>query len=79
MPTKLEDLQTRRSAYAAAELRILQSQEYVVGQGGNSRRNVRAELETVRQTIKDLDAQIDKETASTTGTRRAYAFVPGRL
>lgn len=79
MATKLEELQTRRAAYVAAELRILQRQESQVGQGGNSRRLVLAELETVRQTIKDLDADISKETAASTGARRAYAFVPGRL
>lgn len=79
MPTKLEELQTRRAAYVAAELKILQSQEYQVGQGGTQRRNVRAELEQVRAGIAQLDTQIDAETASAAGARRVYTAVPGRL
>jgi len=74
--TPLQELQARRSAYLAAELKILQSQEYQVGQGGNARRNVRAELETVRQTIKDLDMQIGRLQAGAAGTRRVYNAVP---
>lgn len=79
MPTKLEELQTRRAAYVVAELKILQSQEYQVGQGGSQRRNVRAELDQVRAGIAQLDVQIDAETASTTNARRMYTAVPGRL
>lgn len=74
MSTLLE-LQTRRAAYTAAELKILQSQEYTVGQGGNARRNRRAELESVQKAIKDLDAQIAEMQPS--GTRRSYRLVPG--
>ncbi len=58
MPTPLEDLQTRRAAYAAAELKILQSQEYQIGQGQTARRNKRADLEQVRLALKEIDAQI---------------------
>ena len=79
MPTKLEELQTRRAAYVAAELKILQSQEYQVGQGGNQRRNVRAELAQVQEGIKQLDVEIDAEAARTSGARRIYTAVPGRL
>lgn len=74
MPTLL-DLQTRRAAYIAAELKILKSQEYQVGQGGNARRNVRADLEAVQKAIKDLDAQIAE--MQPTGNRRSYRMVPG--
>jgi hypothetical protein len=76
MPTLVE-LQARRAAYAAAELKILQSQEYQVGQGGNSRRNVRAELEQVQNLIRELDRDIDALQARTTGGRRTYRLVPG--
>lgn len=44
----LDELQTRKSAYLAAELRILQSQEYSISSGDSSRRARRAELEQVR-------------------------------
>lgn len=68
-------IQARLDAYLAAELRVLQSQEYQVGQGGNSRRSVRAELETVRQTIKQLEDELDKARSNTAG-RRVYSLVP---
>jgi hypothetical protein len=73
----LQELQDRRAAYVAAELKILQSQEYQVGQGGNARRNRRAELADVQAAIKDLDAQIAAATATTAGARRMYRLVPG--
>ena len=75
MPT-LAALQTRRAAYAAAELKILQSQEYQVGQGGNARRSQRAELEQVQNLIRELDMQI--EALQPTTQRRGYCIVPGR-
>ena len=76
MPTLVE-LQTRRAAYAAAELKILKSQEYQVGQGGGARRNQRADLEQVQNLIRELDAAIAAEQALTSGARRAYRIVPG--
>ncbi len=69
----LEELQTRRAAYLAAELKILQSQEYQVGQGQNARRNVRAELAEVRTAIKELNDDIAK---ATPGVRRSFNVVP---
>ena len=72
----LADLQARRAAYAAAELKILQSQEYQVGQGGNARRNRRAELADIQAAIKDLDAQIDQLQPASV-ERRGYRIVPG--
>ena len=74
MPTLLE-LQTRRAAYVAAELKILSSQEYTVGQGGNARRNRRADLVDVQAAIKDLDTQILQLEGS--GARRGFRVVPG--
>lgn len=54
----LQQLQARLDAYLASELRILQSQEYTVGQGGTARRNVRADLAEVRDEIAKLTIQI---------------------
>lgn len=71
----LQELQDRRALYVAAEAKILQSQEYVVGQGGTARRNRRAELETVQATIRELDDQIAR--AQNGATRRVYNIVPG--
>lgn len=62
----LADLQTRRDLYAAAEAKILDGQEYRIRDGGIDRWLRRADLEVVRQVIKDLDAQI----AALSGTRR---------
>ena len=45
--TPLQLAQQRLDNYLAAEARILQSQEYAVGQGGTARRNRRADLEQV--------------------------------
>ncbi len=54
----LAQLQSRLDAYLAAEARILQSQEYTVGQGGTARRNRRADLAEVRDEITKLQIQI---------------------
>lgn len=76
----IASLQARRDAYVAAELKILASQEYKVGQGGNQRSNRRADLEVVQAAIKDLDAQISAATAlATPGARRMYNAVPTAL
>jgi hypothetical protein len=74
----LEELQARRAAYAAAELKILQSQEYQVGQGGNARRNVRAELASVQALIRELDQDIERLQAQAAGNgRRVGRIAPG--
>lgn len=54
----LAQLQARLAAYLDAENRILQSQEYTVGQGGTARRNRRADLAEVRAEIASLNTQI---------------------
>lgn len=54
----LEQLQLRLTSYLDAEQRILQSQEYTVGQGGTARRNRRADLAEVRDEITRLNTQI---------------------
>ena len=58
MPT-LTDLIARRDAYMAAELKILSSQEWTVGQGTTARRNRRADLTEVRAQIDKLNVQIN--------------------
>ena len=68
----LQELQTRRQAYLDAELRILQSQEYAVGDGSTARRNRRADLEQVRAAITELDAEIARFQAATSGRRVMY-------
>lgn len=68
----LQELQARRQAYVDAELRILQSQEYVVGDGSTARRNRRADLEQVRLAISELDAEISRLQAATSGRRLMY-------
>lgn len=70
----LEELTTRRAAYLAAELRILDSQEYQVGAGGNARRNRRAELENIQAGIRELDTQIASLQGAT--QRRVHYIVP---
>ena len=54
----LVQLQARLASYLEAESRILQSQEYSVGQGGTARRNRRADLAEVRDEISKLNTQI---------------------
>lgn len=76
MSSTLPELQARRAAYMAAELKILQSQEYQVGQGSGARRNRRADLESIQSAIRDLDAQIDRATAAAGGHRRVYHITP---
>lgn len=54
----LVQLQNRLAAYLDSELRILQSQEYKVGQGGTQRTNRRADLSEVRDEISKLNVLI---------------------
>jgi hypothetical protein len=68
----LAELQTRKDAYLAAELRILESQEYAISSGDSSRRMVRAELEQVRLAIKEIDAEIAALGGGVAGPRRVY-------
>ena len=56
----------------AAEARILESQEYTVGQGGTARRNRRAELEQVQAGIKTAQAEIASLQAAQAGRRITY-------
>lgn len=60
LATDLQAQRDRLAAYLAAEARILQSQEYSVGQGGTARRNRRAELQQVQAGIRECRLQIDQ-------------------
>jgi hypothetical protein len=52
------ELLTRKADYLAAEAKVLQAQEYTVGQGGTARRLTRADLAEIRKAIADLDLQL---------------------
>jgi hypothetical protein len=56
----LPELIARRASYLASEAKILDSQEYQVGQGSTARRNRRADLAEVRDEIAKLTVQIDR-------------------
>lgn len=73
----LEELQARKAAYLAAEIKILESQEYTIGDGVANRRNRRADLEQVRDELKVIDQQIEAIVARTSGRRRVYYGRPG--
>lgn len=57
---QLQQARARLQAYLAAEVRILGSQEYVIGNGGTARRNRRADLESVQAGIKEVRAEIQR-------------------
>ena len=74
--TPLQLAQQRLDNYLAAEARILQSQEYTVGQGGTARRNRRADLEQVQAGIKATQAEIATLQAAQSGARRIAYLRP---
>jgi len=78
MSMSYADLVTRLASYLQAEARILQSQEYTVGQGGAARKNRRAELDSVREEIRKLQIDIDKhpDNPATRGARRLRYLRP---
>lgn len=71
-----DELQTRLSAYLAAEAKILNGQEYVIGQGETARRLRRADLAEVRKAITDLNAQIEDLDNTAAGRRRVLYTRP---
>ena len=74
--TPLEQARQRLANYLQAETRILQSQEYAVGQGGTARRNRRADLEQVQAGIKATQAEIATLQVAQTGGRRLVYLRP---
>lgn len=71
-----DQLQARLDAYLAAEVKILQGQEYVIGDGATARRLRRADLSEVRQSIKDLKADIERMDNVNAGSRRVFYARP---
>ncbi|MNV69142.1 hypothetical protein D3C71_1620370 [compost metagenome] len=74
--TPLQLAQQRLANYLTAEARILESQEYTVGQGGTARRNRRADLEQVQAGIKTTQAEIATLQVTQTGGRRLVYLRP---
>lgn len=72
------ELVARLANYLAAEQKILQSQEYVIGQGSTARRLRRADLSEVRDEIKSLNLQIAKasDNPANSGARRIRYLRP---
>lgn len=56
--TPLESAQARLAMYLEAEAKILQAQEYTVGQGSTARRLARADLAEVRDQITQLQREV---------------------
>ncbi len=73
----IEQWRERLAGYIASEKRILESQEYAVGQGGTARRNRRADLDAVQAGIRECNAEIAKlETAANPQVRRVFRLRP---
>lgn len=72
------ELITRLANLMAAEAKVLQSQEYQVGQGGGARRNRRVDYEQIRSEIAVVNAQIaaHPENPANAATRRIRYLRP---
>lgn len=66
----LDEIDEDLDAAYAARMRILESQETVVGDSGLARRNRRADLEQVNRLIDDLEAHRAAVVAAANGSRR---------
>ena len=76
-PTSLDLARQRLQTYLQAEQRILQSQEYVIGNGGTARRNRRADLEQVRAGIRECRQEIAQlEVSTNPRARRLFQLRP---
>ena len=73
-------LVARLAQYLDAEAKVLQSQEYTVGQGGGARRNRRADLAEIRAEIAAINAKIaaapDNPANTGAGARRLRYLRP---
>ena len=75
--TTLRDtLQARLDQYLAAEAKIVQKQEYTIGDGSTARRMRYADLADVSATIETLTAQIQRLDAQASGARRVMYTRP---
>lgn len=75
---QLSDVRDRLQAYRKAELKILQAQDYSVGQGSTARKLTRADLGEVRATIDRLQNEEQRLAAqlSPRGARRVIYLRP---
>jgi hypothetical protein len=73
-----EQLQTRLDAYLAAETKVLQAQEYVIGQGATARRLTRADLPSIQKGIQDTRDEIARLDASTIASGRRIMYLRPR-
>lgn len=76
MTTPLEQAQSRLDSYLAAEQKILESQEYQIGQGSTARRNRRADLAQVQAGITAARADIARLQSAMPGARRITYLRP---
>lgn len=74
--TPLEQAEQRLQAYLIAEKRVLESQEYMIGNGGTARRNRRADLEQVQNGIREVRAEIAQLQAVAQRGRRVTYLRP---
>lgn len=74
--TPLEQAEQRLQAYLIAEKRVLDSQEYMIGNGGTARRNRRADLEQVQNGIREVRAEIAQLQATAQRGRRLNYLRP---
>lgn len=72
----LEDVRARLAMYLAAEAKILEAQEYTVGQGSTARRLTRADLAEVRDQIQQLQRDEAALQPATTRPRRVMYLRP---
>lgn len=70
-----DQLQNRLAAYLAAEAKILEGQEYQIGQGGAARRLRRADLSEVRAEIATLSASVNCHPDNPLRARRRVRYI----
>lgn len=74
---ELQSWKDRLTRYLDAEKRILDSQEYQIGQGSAARRNRRAELQQVQKGISECQQKIGQlQAASSPRGRRIIRLRP---
>lgn len=74
--TELEQARTRLQSYLDAEKRILDSQEYMIGNGQTARRNRRADLAAVHAGIQQCRADIERLEGRAGRVRRVAYLSP---
>lgn len=74
--TELEQARQRLQSYLDAEKRILDSQEYMIGNGQTARRNRRADLAAVHAGIAQCRADIERLQAQAGRVRRVAYLSP---